>query len=87
MVSVESTVMAHGNVAVMMAGMDETVVLLWSRAVVMEETMIKVSSCFTLVHVTFLSGCFNIRQLYLYIPLLWPWHSHLNLVVIKFVFQ
>jgi hypothetical protein len=45
MVSVESTVMAHGNAAVMMAGMDETVVLLWNRAVVMEETMIKVSSC------------------------------------------
>lgn len=70
MVSVESTVMAHGNVAVMMAGMDEIVALLWNRAVVMEETMIKVSSCFSLVNVTFLTDCFNIRQLYLYLLLL-----------------
>jgi len=31
-----------------MAGMDETAALLWSRVVVMEGTMIKVSSCFTL---------------------------------------
>ena len=48
MVSVESTAMVHGNVAVTMAGMDETAALLWSRVVVMEGTMIKVSSCFTL---------------------------------------
>lgn len=52
MVSVESTAMVHGNVAVMMAGMEETAVLLWNRVVVMEGTMTKVSSCFTLCSIT-----------------------------------
>jgi len=52
MVSVESTVMVHGNVAVMMAGMDETAALLWNRVVVMEGTMIKVSLHFTLCNIT-----------------------------------
>jgi hypothetical protein len=59
MVSVESTVMGHGNVAVMMAGMDRTVTLLWNRAVVMEGTTIKVCSHFIplLLHaVTFTSS-------------------------------
>lgn len=44
--------MVHGNVAVMMAGMDETAALLWNRVVVMEETMTKVSSRFTLCNIT-----------------------------------
>jgi hypothetical protein len=83
-VSVESTVIAHGNVAVTMAGMDETVALLWNRAVVMEGTMTRVSSCFSLVYVAFLTVCFNIRQPYLYLPLLWRWQSLLNLVVTEF---
>ena len=52
MVSVEWTAMVHGNVAVMMAGMDETAALLWNRVVVMEETMTKVSSRFTLCNIT-----------------------------------
>jgi hypothetical protein len=56
MVNVESTAMVRGNVAVMMAGMDETAVLLWNRVVVMEGTMTKVSSCFTLRSIAVCTG-------------------------------
>jgi hypothetical protein len=51
--SVVSTVMVHGSVVVMMAGMGKTAVLLWNRVVMMEETMTKVSSCFTLCNIAF----------------------------------